>query len=469
LPFLDPEDIAHPRFWVSLDDYAVPAYPPVALYVYGLLMRVPFVGWLLIAALPAGAVAAFAGGTARLLPVERRWLALLAPALGFPALYWLMRPWINISMMLVCLCWAFYCWTAWRETQRGGWLTAACGLIGAAAAVRPDYAAYLFASSLLLLLGLSPNAWRMIVVRLALAGTGAVAANVLLNWVITGDPLRAAYQIHSDRLDDPTTDGLLPGPLAYLLLPWGAPSSGDVGTFFVRYWIMMGPIAILLVGQLTLIPLLAAVSLRQRLLLLGGIAVIALFVVTRMSTTLYGADESSGLVRHSMPRYWSPVYLFAALPPLVFIGRCRNETLLGVAATLAVALTAIGGYEIYHRQPESFTYLHDLRARNQSALQSLADQIPDEAIVYTTTQDKVLWSRWHVGLLRETEPTADSMQRAHDAGVDVYVAQPGFNPAQLQLLAAALNERGLALVVVDAARGLFRLDVNRSGRISSTR
>src|SRR6187402_2696164 len=68
LPFPDPEDLAHPRHWVSVGDHAIPSYAPVAIYWYALLLRLNMLGWLLVAAIPASAAAAFAAGTAKLLP-----------------------------------------------------------------------------------------------------------------------------------------------------------------------------------------------------------------------------------------------------------------------------------------------------------------------------------------------------------------------------------------------------------------
>jgi len=107
LPFLDPEDIAHPRNWVTVGEYAIPAYSPLSYYAYGHLMRLRDLGFFLIAALPGDSAAAFSLGVARLLPPTRRWFAIVAPLLGFPALYWLLRPWMNVSPLLSALCWWF--------------------------------------------------------------------------------------------------------------------------------------------------------------------------------------------------------------------------------------------------------------------------------------------------------------------------------------------------------------------------
>src|SRR5690349_6424034 len=108
LPFPDPEDLAHPHHWVSVGDRAIPSYAPVAIYGYGLFLRLRLLGLLLVPALPASAAAAFVLGTAKLLPDTWKWLFALAPMLGFPALYWLMRPWMNLSALLICVCWSFF-------------------------------------------------------------------------------------------------------------------------------------------------------------------------------------------------------------------------------------------------------------------------------------------------------------------------------------------------------------------------
>ncbi|HEY5375949.1 MAG TPA: hypothetical protein VIK01_19855, partial [Polyangiaceae bacterium] len=39
VPFPDPEDMAHPRSWVTLGDKVVPTYAPVSLYLFGYLLR----------------------------------------------------------------------------------------------------------------------------------------------------------------------------------------------------------------------------------------------------------------------------------------------------------------------------------------------------------------------------------------------------------------------------------------------
>src|SRR4051812_47429912 len=138
LPFADPEDLAHPRSWVTLGGNAVPTYAPVSLYAFGYLLRLGHLGLLLILLLPATAVAAFAAGTAHLLPPGRRWLAFFAPLLAFPASYWLLRPWVNHSPMLAGVAWSFFFWARWRRFGSARALSWSALCIGMAAAVRPD-------------------------------------------------------------------------------------------------------------------------------------------------------------------------------------------------------------------------------------------------------------------------------------------------------------------------------------------
>jgi hypothetical protein len=259
LPFRDPEDLAHLRGWLSLGDYAVPTYPPVTFYLFALLSSLGRPGYFLIAAYPALGAAAFAAGTAELLAISRRWLALLTTLLGFPEIYWMLWPWMNVSLLLACLSWSFFFWARWRRVGATRWLSAALLSVGAAAAVRPDYAAYLFLIALLFSLAASPSEWRRIGMWVIVAGVLAIAPNLILNKVITGHALLAAYQIVLDA--DPgqsagqSSTGLL-HLLGTLLFPMPLPSPHTAATFLFKYWIALGPLPYLSLGELALIPLL---------------------------------------------------------------------------------------------------------------------------------------------------------------------------------------------------------------------
>jgi hypothetical protein len=463
LPFDDPEDLAHPRFWISFGQRAVPAYAPVALYVYAALLKLPLVGFWLVPAVPASATAAFALGTARLLPRGRRWLAALAPVLGFPALYWLLRPWVNISLLLVCLCWAFFCWATWQTCEPGKsrtrWLFAAIGFVGFGAAIRPDYAAYLLAGVLLFALAESrEEAWR-IVAFVLVAGAAAVILNLALNFVITGHPLKAAYQVYMDRAADDSAGEatLLPGIVNSLLTPMGLHTPAEIHKLVVKYWLEMRPLGLLVVGQLALVPLFYWMPWKKRLVYLAAIVVVLCLAVTRLSDEVWGSKVSAGYVHHSVPRYLTPVYLLAALPPLLFLGRVRLGVTQIFGSALALLLAVRSGYEICVHQPDSLKYLHKLAATDKRTLDVLKDKLPARALVYTQSQDKVLWSRWKVGTVSEPERTAASMNRAIDAGLPVYVMQPRFGSGQLRGLERALRAKRISLTPLDSRRGLYRL------------
>lgn len=468
LPHEDDEDLVHPRFWVSMTDHAIPAYPPVSYFLFALALSIPMGAGIAMAALPASGLAVFAVGSARLLN-QRPWLAWIAPLAGFPALYWLLRPWMNISLLLVFVCWSFYYWVRWRESREVPSLAASFLFVGAAAAVRPDFALFLLAAACLFSLAQDPRQWRRIGACAVVAVTGAVVVNLVLNAVTTGDPLLASYQIHADRQEE--VQGQPSGPLGsmYLLvLPWGLPGLREALGYIQKYWLEMGPIAILLVGQLTLLPLIARETPRKRVLwTLAGLTLLV-FMVSRMSDSLYGANEQRALLRHSIPRYWSPVYLLAAIPPLVFLSRCRNDLLVGVMATMLVALAFTGARDVYSRQPESLTYLHDLRFRNEQSLDSLEATIPPGALLYTVTEDKTLSSRWSVALLRDPAPTASSMSRGADLGLDVFVVQSGLREETTVALGEALADLGYRLETIDDQRGIYRVTSAAAGRLSST-
>ena len=264
LPFIDTEDLAHPRTWIAFGDTALPTYAPVALYGYGLILRLHTFGLLLVALLPGAACAAFAAGTAWLLPVGRRWLALFAPALGFSSLYWLVRPWMNLSPLLMCLCWAFFFWSLWYRGAKKYWLVAAALCVGAAAAIRPDHAAFLILCALFLIVAAQPSQWKLVLALLCVAGVTALVPNLILNKLATGHAFRAVYQLALDRqYGADGSHGLdsghgLPGlgALRVLLAPMGLPVFQSGMNQLKKYFLGMGPAPWLLLGQLALVPLL---------------------------------------------------------------------------------------------------------------------------------------------------------------------------------------------------------------------
>jgi hypothetical protein len=458
VPFPDPEDMAHPRSWVTLGDYFVPTYAPVSLYLFGYLLRLRSFGLLLIAVLPASALGGFAAGVAHLLPPKRRWLALLAPPLAFPAFYWLLRPWVNISPLLACLCWAFFFWSRWHCTEKFRDLSLAALFVGLGAAIRPDYAAFLLLAALLVSLAASPPQWRRSCVVFTLAGACALGSNLFLNKVLTGHPLQAAYQVALDRQWGPQDAGSAPGLgiLRVLLVPMGWPIPNIALNAFVKYWLTMGPVGVLLLGQLAIIPLLADKSRLSRVLYGVVFLLFAFFVYTRLHDDVFGGHEKFGWAEHSVPRYLTPAYLFAAVPPLLFLARLRRRLLFaGVALALFVA--GAGVYEVGVRQPSSFEYLHEYVPQNTALLEKLKGKIPADALLYCVTMDKVVWSQWRLGTIEDLELSAASMVRALKAKQNVFMLDPKFETASHRRLGQLLAKRGLVLVPVDLRHGVYRL------------
>jgi hypothetical protein len=464
LPFPDPEDLVHVRSWVTLGDRALPMYAPVGLYLFGLLLRFHWLGLLLIELLPCSALGAFAAGTARLLPPGRRWLALLTPALGFVSLYWLFHPWLLLSPVMASLCWAFFFWTRWREDGRVGWLVATTLCVALASAIRPDYAGFLLLAMLLLLLSSDLAQWRTILKCAILAGVCAVVPNLILNKLTTGHALRAVYQIALDRqygADD--AHGLdnghgLPGfaVLRVLMMPMGMPTFEVLCAQFKKYFITMNIAPLLLLGQLALLPLARKKSGWSRALFLAALLLSVFFVVTHLHDGFFGAGERLGFVYHSIPRYLSPIFLFAALPPLLFLGNCRRKLPLILGSVLACSVAAVSVYQVYVAQPSSLAAIRNWVGLRSGLLDLFTPRVPPDAIVYSVMADKIFWSKWRVGMIDDPERTATSMNRAADAGLPVflYEQRPG---RQFRELVAALRTKQFAVVKVDAHRGLYRL------------
>ena len=189
------------------------------------------------------------------------------------------------------------------------------------------------------------------------------------------------------------------------------------------------------------------------MLYLATLLLVAFFAFSRAHEQLFGGSERAGFVHHSVPRYVAPVFLFAALPPLLFLGDCRKKVVLALGSALVCAVSASSIFEIYRNQPSSLSMLHDWDRRSEALLDALATEIPPDAIVYSLQSDKLLWSRWRVGLIDEPEATAMSLNRAVDTGLPVFILDPG---GRSRKLTTALAKSGIALARVDARRKLYR-------------
>jgi len=218
----------------------------------------------------------------------------------------------------------------------------------------------------------------------------------------------------------------------------------------------MGPIAVVLVGQIAIIPLLRGKSWFVRALYGALFLWCAFFVFTRLHDDVFGGNVRFGWAEHSVPRYLTPVYLLAALPPLLFLGHCRR-ILLYPGLLVAVAVAGAGLYEVGVRQPSSFEYLHEYVPKNQELLDKLKTDIPEHAMVYTVTSDKVIWSAWSLGTIDDLNLSASSMVRAFKAGFNVYILDPKFESPSHHRLANVLAKKQFLVSAVNTRRGVYRL------------
>lgn len=447
LPLTDPEDLLHMHEWTTIGNVAVPIYPPVTFYLYGLLSKLGAIGQFVIVALPATGAAAFFFGTAQLLPWSRRWLALPAPLLGMPATYWLLRPWANVSLMLTCLCWGFCWWTIWRERRTTRYLAAALFSVGAAAAVRPDYAAHLLSAAMLFSLAVAPRSYRKILGVLLASGLCAVGVNLLLNRAVSGTSFRPVYEAVLDRDHGVESAGSF-GLLARLWFPLGVPSAGETLGFIHKYWIDMGELKWLLAAQLAIVPLFFGIGWVASGFYALALLAVLLVMISHVDSTLFGAADAKPLVQHSIPRYWAPHYLFAAIAPILLLGRVRFRPAVAVGAVLAGLLSWSTLDGIFKTQTTAFPALREQVRSGPRLLDRLSQHIPAEAIVYSVSRHGTLWPRFRMGLIDQPGPTAASINRCVRAGLPVFIYGPQSLSARRRL-ERALTKKKLKLVSVD--------------------
>jgi hypothetical protein len=326
-------------------------------------------------------------------------------------------------------------------------------------AIRPDYAAFLLLAVLLVSVAASPPHWKRVFVVFSLAGACALGSNLFLNKVLTGHPLQAAYQVALDRQWGPQDGGSTPGLgiLRVLLVPMGWPVPKIALKTFAKYWLRMGPIALVLVAQLAVIPLLWDKSRLSRVLYALVVLLCVFFVYTRLHDDVFGGHERFGWAEHSVPRYLTPAYLFAALPPLFLLGRSKRKWLLIPGALVAFAVSAAGLYEIGVREPSSFEFVHSFVPVHEALLTDLKREIPPSAMVYTVTSDKLVWSHWRLGTIEDQNLSAASMERAVKAGFQVYMLDPKYESLSHRHLGQLLAKRNLVLSPIDLHHGLYRL------------
>jgi hypothetical protein len=162
------------------------------------------------------------------------------------------------------------------------------------------------------------------------------------------------------------------------------------------------------------------------------------------------------MVHHSIPRYWAPIYLLAAVPPIVLLAQLRNRISVSLGAVCLFASAVVNAYDIGVKTQWSLVEAGKFQRRSSKLALSLTRWIPSDAFVYTETCDKILWRRWRLGTLAEPRATAASMARASRAGLAVYAFEPGMTSGERHALDRALRRRGLMLRPLKR-RGLSRV------------
>ena len=126
-------------------------------------------------------------------------------------------------------------------------------------------------------------------------------------------------------------------------------------------------------------------------------------------------------------------------------------------ALLACGVSAAGLYEIGVREPTSFASVHQFVPMHEAWLANLKREIPADAMVYTVTSDKLVWSNWRLGTIENLKLSAASMERAHQAGFQVFMLDPKYENPSHRRLGQLLAKRSLVLNPVDPRHGLYRL------------
>jgi hypothetical protein len=177
-------------------------------------------------------------------------------------------------------------------------------------------------------------------------------------------------------------------------------------------------------------------------------AILAGFAASRVADGGYGGVSGAAELRHSVPRYWAPLFLVAAAAPFVLaMSDARQWMWIPVACVIAVT-AVLGAREITTSQPESLTQLRDYQSGWERNVAPWQEIVPVDAVAYTWRYDKIIWAHWEVAMLPtplDPHRAADSMSRALAEPREVYLVQPGWQGEPRDLLELALLERGLTL------------------------
>jgi hypothetical protein len=269
------------------------------------------------------------------------------------------------------------------------------------------------------------------------------------------------YQAYEDRR---AVGGVVATPsnpllkaFSMLFFPMEYPRLEDVGRMLYRYWLVLPPVALLSVALLCLLPLWLAASARERLrygvLMLLGV----MLMLSRMGSEVFGAADEETTITHSVVRYWSPVYLFCSLPPLLFLTQLKRPRLIQAWALLvgALGLATVAQVAVYARH--SLNAGHVGRRTQARWIQELKLLIPNNAVIFTDQHDKLTWSYWMTSAFDRKTPielTVKSVVRVVAAGRDAYF---WLKQAEARAFATELAHHGLRLTRRSDSLELFQV------------
>ncbi|HEX9888128.1 MAG TPA: hypothetical protein VGA69_01520 [Nitriliruptorales bacterium] len=440
--FDDPTGLARMRMWVQAGDQHVASVPATAQYVYGLPRAVPGGAWVAFV-LPALGVGALAAGACTVLD-RSRWLGALVPGLAFPALYWMLRPWHNVSLELALTGLVVAAFAVFARARRRAWALAGIALATGAALVRPDHVHLLLGLPLVWSVALDPGRWRRWVGWHAGATVVWVLGVVVGNLATTGQPLVTPV----DLLDFPsavTPVGRdLPFPLPQLLLvlaPRGWPDWSLVADQLGRYWLGLWPAVGVVLSGLVASAWFAVRAWRQRrpldLAVTASVLALVWHAISRVSATDLGATAPHGALVHSYPRYTALVYVGFALVAVAAAAGIADRRWRGAAGVTLAAFALLGVQSMFPApiQEDGLVALRSVLREADAYAAAVAAQLPPDAIVYSRRVDKYVWGSHPVGTFQDERvpegvgPVAfDRLPRSFRAAIDA-----GFAPYLLEL------------------------------------
>ncbi len=237
LPFEDPEDLVHPRFWVSNGLEAFSPHPPATFYIYGAGLNAGPIGWWLPYATSGLGIAALSGAGV-LIAARRPQIGALLPVLALPAAYWILRPWSSFSPYLTSISIALVFAILWLTNRRSPLAVAYAISLGIAGLIRPDQMVFLIGGSFLITYLIVRQGWRVIAGLHAAAALGTMSVTAIFNWQTSGNPMMTGYQLSARTIELTSlrdTAALPISTVLYAFAPSGLPRMNDLEIAVEQY------------------------------------------------------------------------------------------------------------------------------------------------------------------------------------------------------------------------------------------